>query len=381
MIAPAEIREKAARLYSQAVVSWLKNEGESRYPWRIPCDLRLSNTPSVNVANVTALKAASKDNLGYGYSLVYEQSKSRKHGNNQFIVAIYIDSRLDLLKLIGKLAEFKTLEARVRLLRGKLPELETWIQTAWSKLIDLDAIEDLIEVALYLKQNPRPGCFTRELPLAVPTKLIQNHEAILREWLNRILPPDSIDCDCDPKNFKQRYGFRFFRKHILTCVLDPVLQRELSLVSSEFSLPPHEIARLPIVSATVVIVENQVTLLTLPPIKRGIAFFGMGMGVTQLFDMPWLRDLQIIYWGDLDVEGFQILALLRRHYPKTTSILMDLDTIVQSEHLATNGTDRPIELPSELNPREAEAFQYLKERNLRIEQEHILQRYVNASLR
>ena len=104
------------------------------------------------------------------------------------------------------------------------------------------------------------------------------------------------------------------------------------------------------------------------------------MGITQLFDIPWIASSPIIYWGDLDVQGFEILAMLRRRYPKTRSILMDLDTLRRFEHLATPGTGHQPDIPAELEPNEVEAFLHCRQYNLRIEQEHILQSEVNAAL-
>lgn len=62
----------------------------------------------------------------------------------------------------------------------------------WKLLVPLDqkTIEDLISITQYLLQNPRPGCFDRELPLAVSAKLIQWHSHLLREWFDILLPPE-----------------------------------------------------------------------------------------------------------------------------------------------------------------------------------------------
>lgn len=378
MITPAEIREKTRRLYPQEIDAWLNGTVLTRYPWRIPANLRRSEVPSERIKEVENLRQGSKEIIGFGYSIQWERIKSLKQGDNNYPTGILIDSQTDLLKLAGKLSEFQILEKRVGILRARIPELEPWIRSSWSKLVSLDAFPELVEVADYLKSHPRPGCFVRELPLAISTKCIQDHRVLLTDWLNIILPPETIDCDCSPKNFDQRFGFRAFRKHILVRVLDPCMLAELGLFSSELSLPPQVIPEMKVDRAMVVIVENRVNLLTLPELQRGIAFFGEGKGVTQLFAIPWMDHQSIWYWGDLDVEGFQILAMLRRRYPHTKSILMDMATVRAAEHLATAGTGTCPDVPSELYESEAEAFLYIRERNLRIEQEHLMQNYVEA---
>jgi hypothetical protein len=381
MITPSEIQQKAIRLYPRAIAAWLDNLASEVFPWRIPANLKLDEVRSKNIHDVQELRAAAKETVGFGYSVEWIKRNSRKFGENDYFpVAITIDTLSDLLKLTNKQSEFQRLEARVHMLRERLPPLAPWIQRGWKQIVEADSIDDLIAVAEYLMRNPRPGCFPRELPLAVPSKLVEQNRTLLTDWLDILLPDESIDCSCDPRLFEQRYGFRTFRAHILTRILDPTMQLELGLFTDELSLPPQAISVLPLREPKVVMVENQVTLLTLPPIERGIAFFGMGKGITQLFSIQWLEDAEIIYWGDLDVQGFEILALLRRRYPKTRSVLMGLETFLSSKHLATAGTGHEPKTPTELTDEETAVFLLCRENNLRIEQEHILQTMVNQAL-
>ena len=380
MISFNEIQKKADDIYSQAIGAWLRGEAERFFPCRIRANLKLSEVHSENVHDIQILRNNSKEKTGNGYTVLWDERNSRKHGLNNFPVAIVIDSLIDLLLLLEKRSEFQRLERRVGILRLELPELEGWLHRHWTHLIDIAELESLIQVALYLKHRPRPDCFARELPLAIPTKLIQNNRQLLSQWLDILLPDETIDCSCNPKHFEQRYGFKYFRKHMLIRILDRTLRKELGLFTSELSLPPPEIIRMPISNASVLIVENHVTLLTLPDTRRTIAFFGEGNGVTQLFDVPWFETSPLLYWGDLDVQGFGILAMLRKRYAQTKSILMDRETIDSYLHLATSGTGHHPEIPSELTHLERQAFEYLGKNNLRIEQEHILQVDVNLAL-
>ena len=288
MITPSEIKQKASRLYPRAITAWIEKNEADGFPWRIPANLKLDEVPSRNIHNVNQLRSAAKETVGYGYSVEWEKRNSRKFGENEFFPkAITIDTLTDLLKLTNKQSEFKRLETILQILRERLPQLEPWLTRGWQQIVELHCVEDLIMVVEFLIANPRPGCFPRELPLRVPSKLVEQNRAILTDWLDILLPDETIDCSRDPRFFEQRYGFRTFRKHILTRILDPQLQRELGLFTGELSLPPQAIASLPMHEhqPSVVMVENQVTLLTLPLIKRGIAFFGMGKGITQLFNI------------------------------------------------------------------------------------------------
>ena len=101
--------------------------------------------------------------------------------------------------------------------------------------------------------------------------------------------------------------------------------------------------------------------------------FGKGFQISLLKDADWLSDKQIIYWGDIDVHGFQILSQLRSYFPKTQSCLMDIETFSKFRHLAVTGakTDRT-ELAN-LSSDENYLYTYLLslEENDRLEQEKI----------
>ena len=64
-----------------------------------------------------------------------------------------------------------------------------------------------------------------------------------------------------------------------------------------------------------------------PPLADAIVFFGAGFDVLRLGRVPWLRERDVVYWGDIDTHGFVILDRLRGQLPNVRSTLMDLDTL------------------------------------------------------
>lgn len=53
-----------------------------------------------------------------------------------------------------------------------------------------------------------------------------------------------------------------------------------------------------------VIVENKDTYQTMPPIAQGICIWGSGRAVSDAVPaVPALRDMRIVYWGDMDADG------------------------------------------------------------------------------
>jgi len=94
----------------------------------------------------------------------------------------------------------------------------------------------------------------------------------------------------------------------------------------------HDLAYEPRV---VVVVENRDCRLAFPPMDTTVVVEGSGRAATWLLgDVPWIRQAEhLLYWGDLDAEGFEILHHLRTSLAEpsadglparaVTSILMD----------------------------------------------------------
>ncbi len=381
MITPHEITEKAMRLYAKAVSAWL-DEDPAFFPYRIACDLRLPKTQSELIHQVDQLRSGSKLVRGFGYSITWEEQAKRLYGKNEYPVAIHIESMEDLVKLIRKASEFRQLQVNVERIRRRFPKLNDWVMRNWQKLLPVESeVNDLLEVTEFMIANPRPGCFTRELPLSISTKLIEGNRAILSAWFDALLPEGAIDYG-STKSFEQRYGFRYLQQHLLLRFLDDEIASEVGCPWLELSLPADQIARLAVERARVFVVENKVNLLTLPKILRGVALGGYGHGVTMLFDVSWLANQKLYYWGDVDVDGFHILASLRHRFPQTQSLFMDLATLEKYRPLAITATTRNTldgREPEELNDGERAAYRICRANNLRFEQEHIPQAVVNRT--
>lgn len=379
MITPQEITEKANRVYSRAIAAWLASDA-SFFPYRMPCDLSVPESQSELIRQVDLLRSQSKEVRGWGYSIAWEEKAKRLYGKNSYPVAITVESMEDLLNLVRKVTEFRSLRSCVERVRSRFPKLNDWVTKNWQKLLLAESqLDALLAVAQFMIDHPRPDCFTRELPLSISTKLIERNKSLLSAWFDALLPEGAIDFG-STRSFEQRYGFRYARQHLLVRFLDADLAREIGSPWMELSLPATEVARLPVESARVFVVENKVNLLTLPKTFRSLALGGIGYGVTSLFDIPWLSNQSLYYWGDLDLDGFGILASLRHRFPKTQSLFMDLETLEQHRSLAIPIVNRsPTDAiePIELTESERAAYRICKSQHLRFEQEHIPQVSVN----
>lgn len=66
---------------------------------------------------------------------------------------------------------------------------------------------DLLTVCQYFLDHPRPNLYARELPLAVHTKFVEEHQSVLREMLDELLPPQAIDPAAN--RFEERFLLRY----------------------------------------------------------------------------------------------------------------------------------------------------------------------------
>lgn len=380
MITADEIRDKAKRLYPLAVQAYLK--GEAFFPRSVPCNLRPSKIFSEAAQQEAGLRAGSKEVRGFGYCVQWESRNSRLYSLQDFAVGISFETLEDLLRLIGKVTEFRQLTHAVETIRTRKPSLRAWAITNWRRLLAIrEQLSQLLDVVDYLSEHPRPNCFIRELPLAISTKLIEDHSSVVAQWLD-ILIPHSVDFGFDREQFAERYGFRAVDDQLLLRILDPSMLKELNCPSNEIGLPVSSLSAMPVRDVKLFIVENKINLLTLPMMPRTLALGGLGKGVTRLFRIPWLESASLVYWGDLDVEGLQMLAMFRNRYPQTRSLMMDIDALERFRSLAIKGNDYPADLmvPSELTEQEAEAFIVCRTNSLRIEQERIPQNDINRVL-
>ncbi|MBX3065070.1 MAG: DUF2399 domain-containing protein [Anaerolineae bacterium] len=108
--------------------------------------------------------------------------------------------------------------------------------------------------------------------------------------------------------------------------------------------------------------------------------WGRGFTVNVLRSVPWLQRCKLLYWGDIDAHGFQILALFRTQYPQTQALMMDRATIESFRAYCVAGTPTKISQLARLTPTEQALYDYLVTNNLRLEQEHIAQAYVRVAL-
>lgn len=371
MITPDDIADKAARAYLPFLRAWLR--GEPFVPLDMPAGAVPADFRTLERA-VSALLADAKERRGFGYAVELHTRATRAHGTQSLPARIHVPTAEDLLLLIGKTAEFAAFVEDVALIRAALPELEPWLEANPQYVIEQHGSwPELLRVCTYFRANPRPNMYIRELPIAVHTKFIEQHRPILSRLLDVLLPAEAIDMAA--KSFEQRYGLHYDLPLVRIRLLDESLRARLGLSLADVAASVTQLAALPCDKLRCLVVENKMVFLTLPPHEHTIAVFGSGFQVEILRELPWLHQCWIWYWGDLDAQGFQILARLRALFPHVVSLMMDAATFDTFRDFAVPGTPCPIaELP-QLTPDEHALYANLARGNVRLEQERISHAY------
>lgn len=89
----------------------------------------------------------------------------------------------------------------------------------------------------------------------------------------------------------------------------------------------EQVRSLDLAPSRALVVENLETAYCLPDFPGTVAFVGLGNAVSLASTMPWMKDVPVIYWGDIDTHGFTILARARKVFGNVTSTLMDETTL------------------------------------------------------
>ncbi len=390
MISPKEIKEKAEKWWaSQAFLqAWLAGQDFFEGGREIAqIGLVKPNEVSSKFFQIKAeqeqLKAYSKKEKGIGYQLIWEKVNNRQLGENEFIRKIYFETAEDFLKFIKKEADFEAFKVQRQFIITTFPALEQWILKHPLKVIEHAAKwGDLLKICQYFVQNPKPNLYIRQLPIEnLHTKFIENNKPIIASLLNFILPPESINTETN--DFENRFGLLESQPLIRFVILD----NNLFINNlSDITLPVSQFETLFIQTNInqVFVAENQMCVLTFPKTPKSIIVFGGGKAVSNLSHISWLKTKHVYYWGDLDVEGFEILSILRKFKPDAISLMMDFDCFSRfSSEGLVEGKDSVKKLPPDLTEEETRLFEHLKSlprQSNRLEQEKIPQWYVERCL-
>lgn len=253
----------------------------------------------------------------------------RQLGANSIPVAVWVDTVDAAAAAIGKALDLARFRKLIELTSARFPQLLPLLaQRPMEALGEAGVWPRLMDVSSWVREHPRPSVYVRQVDVAgVHTKLIEQHHRTLAAMLDILLPDDAVDRAVGPADFARRYGFRSRPRMVRFRYLDPRHRLTATDVDRHYSMTAADLGRIS-PPARVFITENEINFLSFPDVADAIVIFGAGSGLEHFVEVPWLADVPVHYWGDIDTHGFAILDQLRAVVPHSISLMMDSETLL-----------------------------------------------------
>lgn len=378
MITPQDIKKQYLSWWPELLLSIMN--GEEFFPRHIRRIGKIT-TKDILLKLTEHKDAIAKLQEGanlWGYEVETSEKNFEKIGFQTLPVGIRIPSLEVYLGITRKKRELDLFTKNWQFIKCEMPELVEWSHNNPLRLVNHDTWRETLLVCRYFMKHPQPGLYIRQLPIDVHTKYIEENKTILRLLLDTLL--SAPDLNPEEKTFEKRYGLKTAEPLIRIRFLDNGL---VSLSDwTDIPLPLSDFFRMNCSCKRIFITENIMNFLCLPPLKDSIAVWsGGGFNISYLKDIPWLKQVQCYYWGDLDAQGLQILNQFRNYYPSVRALMMDWRTFHNYLHLVKTGTPAPLQMLPLLTAEEQELYHHLQKHTLRLEQEKIPDIKANEEIR
>ena len=391
MKTPADVRALATKRFQRERLNALREAlgcaVTTTWPWVVPLGRPTERDVLTDARSVLAWRDAWVDAKASGdFEVETDVIAWRAIGTQTVPVRVLFVNTKAIAKVAGLLPLWTQVVTRAKRFVALWPGIEEALVREWTMLADWsdDAVLALERVLTWFVDHPKSGLYLRQLPIeGVDTKwfteprkkVVQRLLVAIREAKESVpLMAESSEALDPDTTFETVCGLKPLPKLIRGRLLDEVDQK-LFYGLSDLSLPLDEWAQLPLYPEIVFISENLQTGLAFEAHPKSVVFFGLGAGVTQLAAIPWVRTARIIYWGDVDTYGLEILAHLRSVLPQTESVMMNRQTLEAFRGLAVAENRQASGAHVEhLRENEREVFDALKVGDLarlRLEQERI----------
>ncbi|MGW4489013.1 Wadjet anti-phage system protein JetD domain-containing protein [Amycolatopsis sp. NPDC004368] len=237
----------------------------------------------------------------------------RVHGTDQQLPTHLVVPDIDTAaRITSWQTGLETARARARVLLEQHPDVRA-APTVLRKVIDYDATDFdlLLRAARWFADRAAAGTVEVLTPRQVPieglhAKWLDTRHALVRSLAGiddlGLLPPHPPRLHftyLDPAHLAAGG-----RRHDCATVGDRI--------------------QLPYTPCVVVISENKDTAIHFPPLSHGVAVEGSGRGGSTAASFEWITGADaVIYWGDMDADGFEILDEFRAVGVPARSLFMD----------------------------------------------------------
>jgi hypothetical protein len=338
-----------------------------------PLELKLKKVSQKDIQNYYPTFTKELDRLKKSeLSLQFKEYNYKTLGVQKLPFLIRVERLDDFLKLIGKKEEYQNFINLYTKIVLKYPTLEKlFLKKPFLVLEYQEHWDRFILIIDFFLQKREKAVYIRQISLdKIDTKYIEKHKKVLDIFLSNILQIEPLS-SISEFAFEKRYNCLYPLPQVRFRILDS----ELFISGlSDLTLCIDEFKKLKIECKKVFIVENKITTLAFPNIKDSIVIFGSGYKVGILKDVEWLKDKEIIYWGDIDADGFAILSQIRGYFPHVKSMLMDRQTFDKFKDFAVKCPFSAVKELKHLTKSEQEIYTLLD--GWRLEQEKIPLGYI-----
>lgn len=359
---------------------------ETVFPWTVPLNRsQLKDDLVLWRTELESLRLIDKSYTGLAGPLVLNKIvNTRKFGMQSFPDKIIFESQNDFLEYLGKKREFNKLMNLVQQSRAIHPTIEQWLRkpSSPSRILENQNVwEGVLEVCGYFLTREDFSLHPRLFPLSVHTKFIQENKALLGEIFDIILPGDRKNLASS--SFEERYLLRTDIQRITFRIPDEFLRKSLGIPFSELEVPTKELSALIeryVYPIQFLIIENKTSYLTFPHIEKTVVIFGSGFLVGALEHHRFLDKGRLLYWGDIDAHGLEILSLVREQFSHTETFLMSEEIITKFWMGAKGKPSVRINDPVALSPAELRLYRLIKNGEKRFEQEKLAASYIEDTI-
>ncbi len=264
---------------------------------------------------IAALQAGSRG--GTRYTLRYTPIGGRVIGRNELPSRAIVESYEQAVALLGVGDQVRVYETVLSVTAAE-PAVFAWVAANPLRALEVaDSWPAIMSAYCWLRAARDSGRYLREITApGVDTKFVERHRQLLAQLLG---VPSSAS------GFLAALGLRA-KPDTLRLRASPSLGIAAGL--SDLTARLDELAALTVSARLALVIENEITFLSVPIPREGVVLWGKGFEVDRAGSLPWLADADVVYWGDLDTHGFAILNQLRAWLPQTRSLLMDRRTLL-----------------------------------------------------
>lgn len=320
MVTVEAARSRARAVYERSFASWatLPPDGPVLdLPLHPPTESAALTNGTSAVGWVTSWRDSGVSGVGWA------RRQWASLGTQSVPERLRFDSPSSLAVFAGRGTHWRTVSTRCAALIERWdgrPEVSSVLRRharAIGELSPTDFVR-LTAVIDWLVDHPDSGLYIRQLPIrGVDTKWVGAHRSLVTGIVSAITSTTGLGLAQPPGLVRVRF-------------LDPAL-RPAGL--DDLAAPVETLAALDVRPDVIYVFENLESVVAMPDVTGAVVVHGSGYAVDRLGRIPWIRDGRIVYWGDLDSNGFAILNRLRSHCSNVQTVLMDEEVLIEHRDL------------------------------------------------